>query len=102
MMVRILAILGTAAVLAGCEGSGFDKTRDYGLDAKPLNKLVAGVWIDPEGCDHWIVDDGAEGYLSARLDPEGKPVCSGGPPGGYATGPYTEGSEFSRILGPAR
>lgn len=54
-----------------------DKTRDHGLGAKPLSDLVAGIWVDPHGCDHWIIDDGVEGYLSARLNDDGKPVCSG-------------------------
>lgn len=94
---RIMFAVASVAALAGCEGNGFDKTRDYGLDSKPLTKLVAGVWIDPDGCDHWIIDDGAEGYLSARETPDGKPVCSGEPgKGGYATGPYDKGSEFAR------
>lgn len=73
--------------LSGCGEGGngrvkYDKTRDYGpSDAKPLSELVAGIWIDPHGCDHWIIDDGTEGYLSARLDRNGKPVCSGGDAG---------------------
>lgn len=86
------------AVLAACEGNGTDKTRDYGLDAKSLKELKAGIWIDPEGCDHWIIDDGYEGYLSARLDDQGRPVCSGRPGAGYATGPYNAGSPFSKIF----
>ncbi len=40
-------------------------------------RYVPGVWVDPHGCDHWIIDDSAEGYLSQRLDRYGKPVCSG-------------------------
>jgi hypothetical protein len=88
-----LLIVGS---LAGCEGNGVDKTRDYGLDKKSLKDLKAGIWIDPDGCDHWIIDDGYEGYLSARLDDKGRPVCSGVPgKGGYATGPYKAGSPFS-------
>ena len=57
-----------------------DKTQDYGQgpdEEESLANLVAGIWVDPNGCDHWIIDDGVEGYLSARLDPFGKPVCSG-------------------------
>lgn len=102
-MMRLALILGAMMSLAACEGNGVDKTRDYGFDGKPLSKLKAGVWIDPEGCDHWIVDDGAEGYLSARLNPDGTPVCSGTPgEGGVATGRYDTGSRFSRVFGPAR
>lgn len=67
-------------VLAACEGDGTDKTRDYGVDAKNLSTLRAGIWIDPYGCDHWIIDDGLEGYLTDRRDRSGKPVCSGRAP----------------------
>ncbi len=67
----------SAVMLAGCFGEKYDKTVDRAIDSKHLSQLRAGIWIDPRGCDHWIIDDGAEGYLSARLDRYGKPVCSG-------------------------
>jgi len=96
--VRAGLALAAAVALAGCEGNGTDKTRDYGLDAKPLQELKAGIWIDPEGCDHWIINDGTEGYMTARRAPDGRPVCSGRPPGGVATGPYKEGSPYAGLL----
>ena len=97
-MLRKLVLAATLLPLvSACEGDGTDKTSDYGIDRKPLTELRAGIWIDPNGCDHWIVDDGLEGYLSARLTPDGKAVCSGKAPGGYAYGPYRFGSKFSRI-----
>ena len=46
------------------------------------------IWVDPDGCEHWVMDDGFEGYLSQRLDPYGKPVCSGIAPPNTAIGPY--------------
>lgn len=67
-----------ALTLTACGELGSDKAFDRGPDAKDLLDLQAGIWVDPNGCDHWIIDDGIEGYLSARLDREtGKPVCSG-------------------------
>ncbi|MBT9384607.1 OmpA family protein [Pseudooceanicola sp. CBS1P-1] len=36
---------------------------------------VPGVWIDPDGCEHWVMDDGAEGYMSPHVTPDGRPVC---------------------------
>ncbi len=72
---HVFAIIVAAAALAACEK--VDKTVDLGIDTDHLSKMKAGIWIDPHGCDHWIIDDGAEGYLSARLDRYGKPVCSG-------------------------
>ncbi|MGL4309324.1 MAG: hypothetical protein ACRCSU_02470 [Paracoccaceae bacterium] len=75
-LTRISAALLLATGLAACEGDGSDKTRDFGIDGKQLSTMKAGIWIDPEGCQHWIVDDGLEGYLDARVHPNGKPVCS--------------------------
>lgn len=34
-----------------------------------------GVWIDPDGCSHWIMDDGAEGYMSPIRNRDGSAVC---------------------------
>ena len=99
-----LAALGLSACSDGAIGigNGFgliegdaqtpDKTIDRGRDQKDLSQLVAGVWIDPNGCDHWIIDDGIEGYLSTRLDRFGKPVCSGHGAETIASGPFKEGS----------
>lgn len=88
-----LAIVAASA-LAACEGGqiGPDKSKDRGFDKKDLTQLRAGIWVDPNGCDHWIIDDGVEGYLSARLDKYGKPVCSGAAPAGVATGPFKGGA----------
>lgn len=74
-----ISLLAFAAlVVAGCGELSADKAFDRGPDSKDLLDLQAGIWVDPNGCDHWIIDDGIEGYLSARLDRNtGKPVCSG-------------------------
>ncbi|MFV0513729.1 MAG: hypothetical protein ACK5MY_08900 [Jhaorihella sp.] len=90
--IRAIALVAALGGLAACEAT--DKTVDRGIDAKDLSQLKAGIWVDPTGCDHWIIDDGMEGYLSARLDPNGKPVCSGAAPPGVATGPFKKGSQI--------
>ncbi|MEM8591379.1 MAG: hypothetical protein AAGF13_02520 [Pseudomonadota bacterium] len=69
-----------------------DKTLDRGRDAKDLSQLVAGIWVDPNGCEHWIIDDGVEGYLSQRVDPYGKPVCGGHGAETIASGPFKAGT----------
>jgi len=48
---------------------------DSGLDSGSLSEMRAGIWIDPNGCDHWIIDDGVEGYMSPRLRVDGTQVC---------------------------
>ena len=90
----VLAVCGVLAISA-CTDNKTDKTVDRGFDSKHLSQLQAGVWIDPNGCDHWIIDDGIEGYLSQRLDKYGKPVCSGTAPPNTATGPFMSGSTVS-------
>ena len=52
-----------------------NKAIDRGFDAKSLTELQAGIWIDPNGCHHWIIDDGDKGYMDARRYPDGRPVC---------------------------
>jgi hypothetical protein len=93
---KTVTLLAVAASLSACAG-GFDvpkkdKTVDNGIDRKHLSTLTAGIWIDPQGCDHWIIDDGVEGYLSPRVDKYGKPVCSGAAPANTVIGPFKEGS----------
>lgn len=98
-MVKPLVAFSLIGLLAACDGQvGPDKTRDRGTDSKHLSQLKAGIWVDPNGCDHWIIDDGVEGYLSARLDPYGKPVCSGVAPPNTATGPFKSGSTVGDAL----
>lgn len=93
---KFIAILAAAGTLAACDAPKQDKTVDRAVDAKQLSQLKAGIWVDPEGCDHWIIDDGAEGYMSARRYPDGRPVCSGkSGTSGYATGPYKASSAIS-------
>lgn len=33
------------------------------------------IWIDPDGCEHWAMDDGAEGFMSPHRTRDGRPVC---------------------------
>ena len=92
-IIRTIFCLSALGLLTACgEGGGGrvsgDKTFDYGFKRKHLSQLQAGIWIDPNGCDHWIIDDGVEGYLSQRLDRDGKPVCSGVAPPTSVVGPF--------------
>ncbi|EBA18236.1 lipoprotein, putative [Roseobacter sp. SK209-2-6] len=94
---KAIVLLFAGLSLSAC-ATAVDKTVDRGFDSKDLSQLKAGIWVDPQGCDHWIIDDGVEGYLSQRLGPSGRPVCSGAAPSGVATGPFKSGSSFPDIL----
>lgn len=73
--VRTLGILGLILGLGACTAQ---PGEDYGLDGKKLSSLQATLWTDPLGCQHWIADDLAEGYMSARRNRDGSPICPGG------------------------
>ncbi|MCX8226067.1 MAG: hypothetical protein OTI35_08335 [Sulfitobacter sp.] len=98
---KILMATACAFGLTACAdfegiGGGYsaDKSYDRGFDKKHLSQLQAGIWVDPNGCDHWIIDDGVEGYLSQRLDKYGKPVCSGVAQPTYTAGDFKGGSNI--------
>ena len=47
--------------------------------AAQAERYVPTIWVDPDGCEHLVMDDGAEGYMGPHLTPEGLPVCRQGP-----------------------
>ena len=93
--MRFLLPLGVVA-LDACDSR--DTTRDFGINSHPLIELKDGIWIDPNGCEHWIIDGGVEGYMSPRLDLQGRPVCSGDAEPGAVIGDFKGGSPISDIL----
>ena len=70
-----LVILATTALVA-CERSGAsDEVTDGGVDGGFLRDGVANVWVDPDGCQHWYIDDGIEGFMTPRMNRDGTPKC---------------------------
>lgn len=96
-LIKGILLLAVVGGLSACDIQA-DKTVDRGIDSKDLSQLKAGIWVDPTGCDHWIIDDGVEGYLSARLDRKGKPVCSGIDTPNVEVGPFKAGSPVPDFL----
>ncbi|MGB8621878.1 MAG: OmpA family protein, partial [Paracoccaceae bacterium] len=41
-------------------------------------RYVPSVWVDPDGCEHWVMDDGWEGYMTPHVNRDGIPVCHRG------------------------
>lgn len=73
-----LALLALGACAGSPQVARLDRNDpnvDRGLDAHLLSEMEASLWIDPLGCQHWIIDDGLEGYLTNRLNPDGTPRC---------------------------
>ncbi|KAJ55945.1 cell envelope biogenesis protein OmpA [Actibacterium mucosum KCTC 23349] len=41
-------------------------------------RYVPGIWVDPDGCEHWVMDDGWEGFMTPHVNRDGIPVCRRG------------------------
>lgn len=41
-------------------------------------RYVPTIWVDPVGCEHWVMDDGTEGYMTPHVSRQGIPVCRRG------------------------
>lgn len=59
----------TALALGLAVVAGAAQAQDAG------QRYVPTIWIDPDGCEHWALDDGAEGYMSPHRTRDGAPVC---------------------------
>jgi len=102
------ASLAALTLLAGCDISqnvpaGEPRMMAIGNDTAIVNvgglpQREAAIAYDPDGCQNWIIDDGAEGYASRRRDPvSGMPVCNKLVKPGYVVGnPRT--NTFTDIL----
>ena len=63
-----------AAVSVAGIGAG---TMAFAQEPVISGKIDWGLWVDPDGCQHWWADGGTEGYMVPRRDPRtGKPVCT--------------------------
>ena len=43
----------------------------FALSAQPAfaqtETYEPGIWVDPDGCQHWVMDDGFEGYMTPNV-----------------------------------
>lgn len=62
-----------------------------------------GLWVDPDGCLHWVADGGIEGYMEGRVNPEnGMPVCLDVNPCGVANTDTMFHTDSARLTGSGR
>ncbi len=72
---RLTGALGAAALAAGvmfavATPAAAQQTVTITGTVQP------GLWVDPDGCMHWVADGGIEGYMEGRVNPHnGMPVC---------------------------
>lgn len=68
--VAIAASFGLFALSAMTAAAESHQTEPSGQEYTPT------IWIDPDGCQHWVMDDGFEGYMSPHRTRDGRPVCN--------------------------
>ena len=77
----INAVVACALSLAVTAASAHDDPVAHGIDPTLAPREVQGhryeptIWIDPDGCEHWVMDDGFEGFMSPHRGHDGRPVC---------------------------
>jgi outer membrane protein OmpA-like peptidoglycan-associated protein len=83
--VSATCIAGVVAITAGAATAGSHDPGFLSLGTKPgatrtvlAERYVPGIWVDPDGCEHWVMDDGWEGFMSPHTDRNGRPVCRRG------------------------
>jgi outer membrane protein OmpA-like peptidoglycan-associated protein len=67
----VAALIGLAPISAAYAEQGV--TREYIGES-----YVPTIWTDPDGCEHWVMDDGWEGYMTPHVTRQGIPVCRRG------------------------
>ncbi len=70
LAVAALAVSVSTAPLQAQDG----KVRPDG-NKRVGEVYIPTIWVDPDGCEHWVMDDGAEGYGDNRRNRDGTPVC---------------------------
>ena len=67
----------TYTVGANGQGGWVRGRNGAGTERRILaERYIPGIWIDPDGCEHWVMDDGMEGYMTPHVRRDGTPVCN--------------------------
>lgn len=72
-MMRITLGVFTALML----GLGLTVQPGWAQSAETVQgePYIPAIWIDPDGCEHWVMDDGFEGFMTPHVNRDGIPVC---------------------------
>jgi len=66
---------GAAVVALGASVFAGAAIAQQGQRIVKGERYIPTIWVDPDGCEHWVMDDGAEGYMSPHVNRQGIPVC---------------------------
>lgn len=79
-----LAMASFSGALAGAHTGGgvlqgdalvMPTTPNVAPKNETTEEYIPTIWVDPDGCEHWVMDDGTEGYMSPHRRRDGTPVC---------------------------
>jgi outer membrane protein OmpA-like peptidoglycan-associated protein len=79
--LTLASVLGVTGGAQAGDGTGADALvrapviSTQGQRVVRGERYIPGVSISPDGCEIWVMDDGAEGYAVANVRPDGTPVC---------------------------
>lgn len=66
------------AVAVGLTAAPATAQELNGVGRVTSERYAPTVWVDPDGCEHWVMDDGVEGYMTPHVTRQGIPVCRRG------------------------
>jgi len=69
---------GVAAAVIGISMMADPAEAQSGQRVIVGERYVPTIWVDPDGCEHWVMDDGWEGYMTPNVSRQGIPVCRRG------------------------
>ncbi|MGR3484627.1 MAG: OmpA family protein [Paracoccaceae bacterium] len=76
-MSRTMTSIRCAVAALGLAALALPAVAQQVPRGQPSGQVQWGVWVDPDGCQHWFADGGLEQYQLNRLDPKtGRPVCA--------------------------
>ncbi|WP_299848722.1 OmpA family protein [uncultured Roseovarius sp.] len=72
-VLRGVAVIACSVAISASAGWA----QSSGKTSK-VEKYIPTIWVDPDGCEHWVMDDGFEGFMTPHVTRDGKPVCRRG------------------------
>ena len=75
IVLVIMALSMTQVAAQTTPQSGNQTPSQGGADD---GQYIPTIWVDPDGCEHWVMDDGIEGFMTPHIDRQGIPVCRRG------------------------
>jgi len=72
----VRAALGAALTVAIALSAPIAEAQTKSQKGRDKGQYIPTIWTDPDGCEHWVMDDGVEGYMTPHVSRKGIPVCN--------------------------